>query len=240
MDLNTGIAPDKREALAAELSKLLADSYTLYLKTHNFHWNVKGPMFQTLHLMFEEHYNELALAVDLIAEVVGHADPEGDGEERGRHVVGDEGGEAHAGGAGGVADVDAATLHVGGIGHHQRSLDQAWRGALDGDAADGNAGQEAAGEATDAPPHDVDPGQTVLEVLGRAVLQPVDVSVAPRIDLDVEHDRDRLLARRSKGTLKLMDTEQELKVSVTVPETIIMSACRGEPRKTSAPKRAMS
>ena len=68
MDLNTGIAPDKREALSSELSKLLADSYTLYLKTHNFHWNVTGPMFQTLHLMFEQQYNELALAVDLIAE----------------------------------------------------------------------------------------------------------------------------------------------------------------------------
>ena len=49
-------------------SKLLADSYTLYLKTHNFHWNVKGPMFNTLHLMFEEQYTELAAAVDEIAE----------------------------------------------------------------------------------------------------------------------------------------------------------------------------
>ena len=47
---------------------MLADSYTLYLKTHNFHWNVTGPMFQTLHLMFETQYNELALAVDLVAE----------------------------------------------------------------------------------------------------------------------------------------------------------------------------
>ena len=68
MELNTGIAQDKREALAGELSKLLADSYTLYLKTHNFHWNVTGPMFQTLHIMFEEEYTELAMAVDLIAE----------------------------------------------------------------------------------------------------------------------------------------------------------------------------
>ncbi|MBX7146034.1 MAG: DNA starvation/stationary phase protection protein [Alphaproteobacteria bacterium] len=50
------------------LSRLLADSYTLYLKTHNFHWNVTGPMFSMLHLMFETQYNELALAVDLIAE----------------------------------------------------------------------------------------------------------------------------------------------------------------------------
>ena len=57
-----------KEQIAKSLSVLLADSYTLYLKTHNFHWNVTGPMFQTLHLMFETHYNELALAVDLIAE----------------------------------------------------------------------------------------------------------------------------------------------------------------------------
>ena len=54
--------------VAQAASRLLADSYTLYLKTHNFHWNVTGPMFQTLHLMFETQYNELALAVDLIAE----------------------------------------------------------------------------------------------------------------------------------------------------------------------------
>ena len=50
------------------LSNLLADSYTLYLKTHNFHWNVTGPMFTTLHTLFETQYNELALAVDEIAE----------------------------------------------------------------------------------------------------------------------------------------------------------------------------
>ena len=61
-------AVDHRKAIAHGLSCLLADTYTLYLKTHNFHWNVKGPMFQTLHLMFETQYNELALAVDLIAE----------------------------------------------------------------------------------------------------------------------------------------------------------------------------
>ncbi len=63
-----GINDDDRHKIADGLSRLLADSYTLYLKTHNFHWNVKGPMFQTLHLMFETQYNELALAVDLIAE----------------------------------------------------------------------------------------------------------------------------------------------------------------------------
>ena len=68
MDLNTGIAPEQREKLANELSRLLADSYTLYLKTHNFHWNVTGPMFQTLHLMFEQQYMELSTAVDLVAE----------------------------------------------------------------------------------------------------------------------------------------------------------------------------
>ena len=68
MEINTGINETDRKEIAAGLSRLLADSYTLYLKTHNFHWNVKGPMFQTLHLMFETQYTELALAVDLIAE----------------------------------------------------------------------------------------------------------------------------------------------------------------------------
>jgi starvation-inducible DNA-binding protein len=68
MDVNIGIETKQREEIAGGLSKVLADTYTLYLKTHNFHWNVTGPMFQTLHLMFEQHYNELALAVDAIAE----------------------------------------------------------------------------------------------------------------------------------------------------------------------------
>jgi starvation-inducible DNA-binding protein len=68
MDIDIGIDPQERRKIADGLSRLLADTYTLYLKTHNFHWNVKGPMFQTLHLMFETQYNELALAVDLIAE----------------------------------------------------------------------------------------------------------------------------------------------------------------------------
>ena len=68
MIIDIGIGDDDRKALAAGLSKVLADSYTLYLKTHNYHWNVVGPMFNTLHLMFEEQYNELALAVDQIAE----------------------------------------------------------------------------------------------------------------------------------------------------------------------------
>lgn len=68
MNINIGITQEHREEIAVGLSKLLADTYTLYLKTHNFHWNVTGPMFQTLHLMFETQYTELALAVDLIAE----------------------------------------------------------------------------------------------------------------------------------------------------------------------------
>lgn len=68
MPIDIGISQADRHQIAAGLSKLLADTYTLYLKTHNFHWNVTGPMFQTLHLMFEGQYNELALAVDLIAE----------------------------------------------------------------------------------------------------------------------------------------------------------------------------
>ncbi|SEA41357.1 MAG: Dps family protein [Candidatus Thiothrix putei] len=68
MDINIGIPNDQRQAIADGLSRLLADTYTLYLKTHNYHWNVTGPMFNTLHLMFETQYNELALAVDLVAE----------------------------------------------------------------------------------------------------------------------------------------------------------------------------
>lgn len=68
MPINIGIEENERREIAEGLSRLLADTYTLYLKTHNFHWNVTGPMFQTLHLMFEQQYNELALAVDLIAE----------------------------------------------------------------------------------------------------------------------------------------------------------------------------
>ncbi len=66
--VNIGISESDRKKIVEGLSKLLADTYTLYLKTHNFHWNVTGPMFNTLHLMFEQEYNELALAVDLIAE----------------------------------------------------------------------------------------------------------------------------------------------------------------------------
>jgi starvation-inducible DNA-binding protein len=66
--IDIGIDARKRKAIADGLARLLADTYTLYLKTHNYHWNVTGPMFNTLHLMFEAQYTELALAVDLIAE----------------------------------------------------------------------------------------------------------------------------------------------------------------------------
>ena len=66
--IDMGIEDKQRRAIAGGLSKLLADTYTLYLKTHNFHWNVTGPQFNSLHLMFEGQYTELALAVDLIAE----------------------------------------------------------------------------------------------------------------------------------------------------------------------------
>lgn len=66
--IDVGIPEKDRREIAQGLSKVLADTYTLYLKSHNFHWNVVGPMFQTLHLMFEQHYNELWMAVDLIAE----------------------------------------------------------------------------------------------------------------------------------------------------------------------------
>ncbi|MGE3850520.1 MAG: Dps family protein, partial [Planctomycetota bacterium] len=66
--MNTGITAKHRTAIAEGLSHLLADTYSLYLKSHNFHWNVTGAMFRELHLMFEEHYTELAMAVDAIAE----------------------------------------------------------------------------------------------------------------------------------------------------------------------------
>lgn len=68
MSIDNGIDAQTRARITDGLAHLLADTYTLYLKTHNYHWNVTGPMFQTLHLMFEAQYNELALAVDLIAE----------------------------------------------------------------------------------------------------------------------------------------------------------------------------
>jgi starvation-inducible DNA-binding protein len=76
--INIGIPEADRKLIADGLGHFLADSYTLYLKTHNFHWNVTGPMFNTLHLMFEGQYTELSLAVDLIAErirALGHFAP---------------------------------------------------------------------------------------------------------------------------------------------------------------------
>lgn len=68
MEINIGISEDHREAIADELSKVLADSYMLYLKTHNYHWNVTGELFHSLHEQFEEQYTELADAIDEIAE----------------------------------------------------------------------------------------------------------------------------------------------------------------------------
>jgi starvation-inducible DNA-binding protein len=68
MEINLGINQKDRENISGGLARLLADSYTLYLKTHNYHWNVTGPQFNTLHMMFETQYTELATAVDEIAE----------------------------------------------------------------------------------------------------------------------------------------------------------------------------
>ncbi|GAC1668669.1 MAG: Dps family protein [Candidatus Dormibacteraceae bacterium] len=68
VNIDIGINEQDRAEIAQGLGRMLADSYSLYLKTHNFHWNVTGPMFETLHLMFELQYNELALAVDVVAE----------------------------------------------------------------------------------------------------------------------------------------------------------------------------
>lgn len=67
-DLNIGLSQDDRQAIATGLCRILANSYTLYLKTHNFHWNVTGPLFHSLHEMFEEQYTDLAEAVDELAE----------------------------------------------------------------------------------------------------------------------------------------------------------------------------
>lgn len=78
MEIDIGISADERASIADGLSRVLADSYTLYLKTHNYHWNVTGPMFQTLHVMFMSQYTELSLAVDDIAErirALGHPAP---------------------------------------------------------------------------------------------------------------------------------------------------------------------
>jgi starvation-inducible DNA-binding protein len=77
-EIEIGIDPADRKSVADGLSHLLADTYTLYLKTQNFHWNVTGPQFRALHAMFEEQYTELAGAVDEIAErirALGHPAP---------------------------------------------------------------------------------------------------------------------------------------------------------------------
>ena len=66
--IDIGINKENRVQISDGLKRLLADSYTLYLQTHNFHWNVTGLQFRELHLMFEEHYTELAVAVDDVAE----------------------------------------------------------------------------------------------------------------------------------------------------------------------------
>ena len=76
--IDIGISASERAAISKGLSTLLADSYTLYLMTHNFHWNVTGPMFNTLHLMFMEQYTEQWNALDLFAErirALGHPAP---------------------------------------------------------------------------------------------------------------------------------------------------------------------
>jgi starvation-inducible DNA-binding protein len=76
--IDTGIPQKQRAEIARGLSRLLADTYVVYLKTHNFHWNVEGPMFQTLHQMFMEQYTETWNAIDLVAERIrslGHYAP---------------------------------------------------------------------------------------------------------------------------------------------------------------------
>ena len=82
MKVNIGIDNKSRQEIAGHLSRLLADSYTLYLKTHNYHWNVRGPLFNTLHVMFENQYTELATAVDEIAERIRALDVPAPGSYR--------------------------------------------------------------------------------------------------------------------------------------------------------------
>jgi starvation-inducible DNA-binding protein len=99
MDINTGIAESDRTEICAGLSRLLADTYTLYLKTHVYHWNVTGTMFRSLHLMFEEEYMELRDAVDEIAErirALGEMAPGSYGEFAKLSSVPDEAGTPEA------------------------------------------------------------------------------------------------------------------------------------------------
>lgn len=99
MDINTGLAEGDRKEIAQQLSALLADTYTLYVKTHGYHWNVSGPMFRSLHLMFEEQYTELQEAVDVIAErilALGYPAPGSYGEFARLATVKDEEGVPEA------------------------------------------------------------------------------------------------------------------------------------------------
>ena len=99
MTIDIGIDDEHRATIASGLSRLLADSYTLYLKTHNYHWNVTGPMFVTLHNLFEEQYSELATAVDEIAErirALGHPAPGSYREFDGLTSIDDEAGPLDA------------------------------------------------------------------------------------------------------------------------------------------------
>jgi starvation-inducible DNA-binding protein len=80
--INTGIAPNAREEVAAGLSKLLADTYAVYLKTHGYHWNVRGPYFASLHALFMTQYTEMWAAIDQVAErirALGSLAPQGYG-----------------------------------------------------------------------------------------------------------------------------------------------------------------
>lgn len=82
-----GIEKKHKEQIATGLARVLADTFMLYLKTHNFHWNVKGPMFQSLHTLFEEQYNELWLAVDELAERIRATGVMAPGTTRAYHQV---------------------------------------------------------------------------------------------------------------------------------------------------------
>lgn len=76
--IHIGLSDQQRDQISSDLKLLLADTYTIYLKTHNYHWNVEGPLFSTLHKLFEEQYTELAVAVDDLAErirALGHYAP---------------------------------------------------------------------------------------------------------------------------------------------------------------------
>lgn len=99
MDLNTGLEEAERKEIADKLARLLADTYTLYLKTHGYHWNVTGPMFRSLHMMFEDEYMEMRDAVDEIAErirALGHDAPGSYGEFADLSSVDDEPGSPDA------------------------------------------------------------------------------------------------------------------------------------------------